>query len=401
MNYRESQTNAILTVPDEVPVSARESRILQYDLLIYNEGRTPHWHSVADAVNAAYLGGNETKDSTKGVWKRFNNKVRKFVLKQMANASILDNIIPGEREITIDMRKAAMQQLLGTQYVSAKHGKNEGIKRRVLLVSDYHATVHPFIRDSLLNEEYDLCVHAGDILDMWQLHQSRIEGKTLTQQEQVRTLDEEFQIMRAWFELLDVQTHAQHIVLMGNHDARLYALFVKWLDPVLRSESLLHQMFKQPLELLTEGLENFVLGQREMEWTYPDGMSVWAANSQYLCQLGDALISHMNFTGKQPLTAVNKLYQWVQDHQHVLQMQNVRLLAQAHTHSLALDRNAQGGHVCLVETGCALNASALGYGLVYNGNWTPSSVGYVTFDQWQENGSWRSDLSSVQLHGVG
>lgn len=402
MNYRDSLTNDIKEVPESMDLSPREQLILAYDIRAYEEELKPHWRSVAILLKTE-KGLQETKASCRGVYRRFMEKIRKQELKALHNDLLSDNMLVPSRDVSIAERKTEMvRQWLGTDYISSRSLIQKGKKRRVCVVSDYHGTVHPFIAQSLLKEEYDLCIHAGDILDMWSLHQSRIEGKSLTQQEKVVTLDEEIATMRAWFELLDEKTQAQHIVLMGNHDARLYSLFVKLLDPYLRSESLLCRMVRTPLELLTEGLENFTIGSRQMNWVYPDFSVIEAANSQYLYQLGDALISHMNFTGKQSGAAVSKLWSWVQDYRHNLELSNIRLCLQAHTHSLMLDKNAQGGHVHLVETGCALEATALGYGLVYNGNWTPSAVGYVLFDQYEEeSGIWKSDLNSIELKGVG
>lgn len=399
--YRDPQSGTLVSVPDEIPTTERERIVLQYDIDCYDGTTASHWQVVADAINEGY-GTQETYHSVRGVKKRFGKKLRYHTLKQLANATLEDNIIPRDREVTVADRKALALRLLETNYVSIPAPSPNGLKRRICVVSDYHGTVHPFVAESLLKREtYDICVHAGDILDMGQLHKSRIEGKHLTQQEQIMTVDEEIQRMRAWFELLDEHTKAQHIVMMGNHDARLYSLFVKYLDPILRSESLLIKMFRTPLELLTEGLENFTIGNRAMDWHYTNGDVEWAANSQYLVQLGDALVSHMNFTGKVPGTAVNKFYEWVQSYRIPLRLSDIRLFLQAHTHSLMIDRNCQGGHVHLVETGCALEAAALGYSLVYDGNWTPSAVGYITFDQSLENESWVTDLHSIKLHEVG
>lgn len=406
MRYRVPLENIVIDVPESVCWNDRDKQVLAYDIRIFEEEATPHWQCVADSMNDE-LHVDETASSVRSCKDRVSRRVQKMALQETVNDNLFRNVIFQDRDRTILDRKEAAQRWLGTEYESTKSPVKNGFKRRICVVSDYHGTIHPFIAESLLKTDYDLCIHAGDILDMWALHQARIEGKSLTNQEKGSTVDEEIQIMRTWFELLDEHTTAQHIVLMGNHDARLYAQFVRLLDPILRSESLLCRMFKTPLDLLVEGLENFTIGSREMEWSYPDGMTLIAAESQYLYQLGDALVSHMNFTGKTPGTAVNKLWSWVQDYRIPLGLTDIRLCLQAHTHSLMLDKNTQGGSVNLVETGCALTATALGYGLVYNGNWAPSSVGYVTFEQnWQEpgvdpkTGSWHTDLNSVQLHSI-
>jgi hypothetical protein len=346
-------------------------------------------------------GFEETADSVRSVKDRVTRRVRHAALIEVANDELVNNIVFRDRDRSIDDRKTDIAaRWLGSTYTSTPKVRLEGPYRRVIVVSDYHGTVHPFIEQWLLNNTYDICIHAGDILDSWSLHKSRLEGKSLTQQERATTIDEEIQTMRAWFEILDEKTEAEHIVLMGNHDARLYAQFVRLLDPILRSESLLSRMFITPLELLTQGLHQFKLGSRPMQWTYPDNSSELAATSQYLYEVGDALVSHMNFTGSQPGTAVNKLWQWIQTYRLPLQLSHIRLALQAHTHSLMLDKNCQGGSVHLVETGCAMRSTAAGYGLVYNGNWTPAAVGLVSFDQFLEDSQWVTRLNSVKLQGV-
>lgn len=399
MKYRLPNSEEIIDIPDHLVRNEREKQVLIYDIKVY--GQKPHWAKVAEAIEAE-VGYAETPDSVRSIKDRITTRVEREALVKTANNDLLKNIVFKDREITLEDRKAVFTQWMGTQYTSTYKVTLEGPYRKVVVVSDYHGTVHPNIAKWLLENEYDICIHAGDILDQWSVHASRLNGRTLTMQEKETYLDEEIQTMRAWFELLDEKTNAQHIVLHGNHDVRVEQTFIKLLAPILRNDSLMVRMFRTPLELLVEDLANFELGQKEMTWQYPSGMLRQAASSKYLYQLGDALISHMNFVGAQPGTAVNKLWNWLQAYRDVIVgLQDIRFCMQAHTHSFMLDKNCQGGHVYLAETGCALDAPALGYSLIYDGNWTPAAVGLTTFNQFLENGNWKTELESIQLHGVG
>lgn len=393
MKFRVPKTKDVIDIPDELIKTAREREVIEADIKAY--GDEDHWRAVVQLV------AGETPDSARSIKYRVNQRVREAALIDTINRDLAGNIMFRDRDKTVADYKAIALQWLGTGYTSTPRESLASDQRTVVVVSDYHGTVHPFIEQALLQDEYDICIHAGDILDQWGMHKSRLEGKSLTMQERESCLDEEIQRMRAWFELLDEHTDAEHIVIAGNHDVRVEAAFVRLLDPLIRNESLLVRMFRTPLQLLVEGLGKFSLCQQPMNWTYPNGQQDHAADSKFIYQLGDALVSHMNFTGRQPGSAVSALWRWVQDYRHVLGLSDIRLCLQAHTHSLMLDKNCQGGHVNLVETGCAMRADALGYSLTYNGNWTPGAVGYVTFTQYCRDGQWQTDLDSVQLHGVG
>lgn len=396
MQYRESKSNIIRDVPEALVLNDRDRFILECDAAEFEEGG---WEAVTEAVNERFP--NETIHSVRGVKRRFMNKVRNYMYREIVNNNLEDSLYVPDRDVAIPDRKQIAFKWLGSTHVSHKNRPSEATERRICVVSDYHGQPHSFIQESLLNEQYDVCVHAGDIFDMQTLSKPRMEGKSIAMQEKTLMLDEEIQNMRLWFELLDEHTNAQHVVLMGNHDARMYSLFARLLDPYLKTDSLLYRLFNTPLDIVTEGLENFILGQRDMEWHYPDLSIQHAANSQYLYQVGDVLVSHMDFTGKTPGQAVNALWGWVQDYMDVLAMHDIRVAMQAHTHKLSLDRNCQGGHVALVETGCAMSADRIGYSLVYKGHWTPSAVGYVLLDQYLEDDVWTTDLDSIKLKGIG
>jgi predicted phosphodiesterase len=402
MKYRVPVNNEIIDIPVSCIKTEREKTIIKYDIRSFEDDQDdiPHWEYVAGLIEQE-LGWEESADSVRSVKDRVTRRVRKAAIRDEVNSNLAKNIVFRERDQSIEDRKEIFQKWIGSNYESEKRPLFEGLTRRVVVVSDYHGTIHPGIMEWLLKNNYEICIHAGDILDQWSFHVSRINGTSLTAQEKETYLDEEIQTMRAWFETLDKETLAQHIVLTGNHDARVEAAFVRLMGPLLRRESLMLRMFRTPLELLVEGLENFELGSREMQWTYPLGGTQLAAVSKFIYQLDDVIISHMNFTGKQPGAAVGKLWDWIQSYRLPLDLSDIRLCCQAHTHKLTLDKNCQAGHVNLVETGCAMEATALGYGLTYNGNWTPSAVGLVSFKQHLTNGSWQTDLNSVKLHGVG
>lgn len=244
MDYRRPVTNDIITIPDSLCRTERERQVLCYDILVYEEDETVDWAAVAETINAEF-GTTETAASVRSVKDRITRRVEKMALRQEVNKSLLRDEVLIDRDVDVNTQRTELaKKVLGTSYVSTKSPSEVTIKRRVLVVSDFHGTIHPFILQSLLNEDYDLCIIAGDVFDQWGLHQSRLEGKSLTQQEKATYLDEEIIRMRAFCELLDEQKHAQFIVLAGNHDVRVEAAFVKLLAPIIGKESLLVRLFR-------------------------------------------------------------------------------------------------------------------------------------------------------------
>ncbi len=199
--------------------------------------------------------------------------------------------------------------------------------------------------------------------------------------------------MRAWLQEVIDYTHASIFVMDGNHD--------KWLWKILASTlpEWALEFFTDPIDLIIHDLppERISRAKTEFNAHYPSGDVERFTETRFLFPLGDALFSHMNFTGKNAGDGVRRLGAWIDQWHHVLGMPDFTCLVQFHGHKIAAIED-KGGFRALIEPGMGGSLSVEGYKTVYDGKWMPGNLGFVTFTQHHQGGDvWRTDTDSIDI----
>jgi len=264
--------------------------------------------------------------------------------------------------------------------------------RRVVAVGDIHGDPDPLILAEIIAQEPHIIILGGDILDA-----QRLGTHPQDEPRKSRSLREELTTTRAALQHLLDNTKAAIVIMRGNHDARAFKRMKEAL--ALAGEDL-ELLFNDPLRLLIAGLPQtrVQIIDTRFDFVAPNGYREEADSTQYLYRVGeDAIVSHCNFSGKQPGQAVDKLNKEISEHYPRLGWSEPRLLIQMHGHKIAhIER--QAGHKVLVEPGMGGRMTTESYKVGYKMVWQPGSLGFVAFDQVErESGVWQTDLGSVQV----
>lgn len=283
-------------------------------------------------------------------------------------------------------------RMLGSDYTKdrvqklyQKHFPREVKRQRVVTLGDVHALPDYRLIDMVIDRAPDLIVIGGDLLD-----EAAVSHFRNLQQQQRLALRSEIEQCRALLRRLLDNTEARVDIIRGNHEDRLPRIVAELLP-----EEVL-EFFSDPLYSVVAGFERVNVARTTLYHHMPDGTSRLLAESAYLYVCGDALISHMNFYGKQPGQAARKLYDWVREWRRPLGLGEIALYVQFHGHKVSI-AEVEGGFATLVEPGSAGEPSIDQYKVGYQASWGPSVAGALFFEQEWLDETWRTDLSSVEL----
>jgi hypothetical protein len=198
----------------------------------------------------------------------------------------------------------------------------------------------------------------------------------------------------AALELLLMKTRASIKIIEGNHDVRPHDRLME----VVPRNLLRFVTFNSPIDLLVQSLGSDrvervnleVAGQRPGQ---PEPKVI--GHTRHMCVVGDALLSHANFSGSKPGDAAYKCYLWANEWRRFLGWPDFGAVIQFHTHQWS-HVIAQGGFLALVEPGMMGEASVEQYKIGYNAKWKPGMLGAVSFEQSNVSGVWKTDLNSIR-----
>lgn len=285
------------------------------------------------------------------------------------------NISQKLREMGIPMGKTKVRLLYNANQPS----------RKIVAVGDIHANPYLPLIDLIVDENPDLIIIGGDLLDAASFS-SHTDDKTTDH----ATIKQEVSLARKYLTELLVRTNAHIEIIRGNHDDRLYKLVSSMMpDEVM-------QMVGDPLEMVIRGLERTKLVSMDVEAHLPSGHTRNLSNTRHMALYGDALVSHANFTGKDPGMAVKKLAGWTREWRRVLGWNDLALLIQFHGHKISFCE-VEGGWQMWVEPGMGGEPKIEHYKIGYNLKWSPGSIGAVSFTQQMITGRWCTNYSSVKL----
>lgn len=259
--------------------------------------------------------------------------------------------------------------------------------RTIVAVGDIHANPYTPLIDLIVNESPHLIVVGGDLLDAASFS-THIDDKGKTHE----TIKQEIKRSRDFLiELLARTSTNTHIeIIRGNHDDRLH----KMITAILPEDVV--EMVTDPLELTIKGLERTRLVNMDVRACLPSGHSRILSNTSHMMLYGDALVSHANFSGKDPGMAVKKLAGWTREWRRVLGWDELALLIQFHGHKISFCE-VEGGWQIWVEPGMGGEPKIEHYKIGYNLKWNPGSIGAVSFKQQYIGGGWKTNYSSVKL----
>lgn len=277
----------------------------------------------------------------------------------------------------LDSTKDGVQKL----YKKSRGDGEMWISRKVIAAGDFHG--HPDLKllQLILDENPDLFVAGGDLVDASQFsHFTRSAG------EKIVTLEKESARVNKWLEAI----RCHKILLTGNHEDHIRKTILASIPVSSR-----HMVdIKDPLEGCIEGLENCEISSMPLYAHMPNGTTkIKVTETKYMLQLGDVLLSHNNFTGEQ---ATKKLMRWTDDHRAMFNWPHFRMLVQFHTHAVD-KREVRNGHTVLVEPGMVGTPDSEAYKYQYNTKYQPGIIGAVVFTQKKERGRWITDLSSIKI----
>lgn len=290
---------------------------------------------------------------------------------------------PVEHQPLTDNARDMMEQYLGTSLVLPERmpRKKPG-RTRIVAVGDLHGSPDPELIAEIIRLAPDEIYIGGDVF-----HQEQVSPHGRLPKETLRlTLRQEMANCRAALELLLRELPASIHIMRGNHDDWISKLFTS-----LVPEALL-DFFTDPLDLLISGLPRTEMVVSKWRQYYPSGADMELGESRYMCVVGDAFLSHGNFTGKWPGDAVQKLSLWLARWRRTLGLPDLSLLVQFHGHKCA-HLEDEGSWQTWIEPGMAGLPSTESYKMQYKGSWSPGVIGAVYFEQ--EQG--RTDRSSIRL----
>lgn len=280
-----------------------------------------------------------------------------------------------------------IREYLGTTltFDAIKRPKKPSTIRTIVAVGDLHGNPHPAMLPLIIGQKPDLIIVGGDIYDQaaFSTHPKGYGEKTEAfENEQVR--------VRAWYETLLTHTLADMITMRGNHDDRFFKQLMDLLPPHFLP------FVTDPLDVLFAGLptERCKIHSTDARMHHSSLPDEAMGKLTYMLPLGDALLSHANFTGGETTTAVEKLAKWVGNWYQPLGWPDPSLLIQFHTHQWVYLRPRAGMRV-LAEPGMAGMPAVEGYKIGYQSKWRPGTLGAVSFKQEIVNGEWKTLLSSV------
>jgi len=257
--------------------------------------------------------------------------------------------------------------------------------RKIIAIGDIHANPDTKLLREIIALKPDHIFIGGDLLNSEQ-----VSTHPLALDEKRVKLQTEMRIDRAYIAALHTHTNAHIDIFYGNHDHRFHRLVSE-----LLGEGLMF-LVRDPLEMIIQGIPNVRIIKQPMYAKTPDGTIFPMGDMRYMAIVGDALLSHANFTGKNPGMAVRKLYGWVQEWRKLMQWPDFSTYVQFHGHKIHYSAE-QGGYVQLVEPGMGGTQVHESYKLNYDAKWTAGTTGCVYFEQGNYGGVWKTIRSTVRI----
>lgn len=280
----------------------------------------------------------------------------------------------------------AIREYLGTTLVIQKlPDKRTGTTRTVVAIGDLHGNPHPALLQLIIAAKPDLIIVGGDVYD-----QAAFSNHPKGYGEQVEAFELEQCRIRAWFETVLARTKAKVIIMRGNHDDRFY----KQLLGLLPAHFM--PFVKDPLDVLIADIpsDRIEVHGIQVQMHHPSLPPEELGRMHYMMPLGDALLSHANFTGGETTTAVEKLQKWVNNWRQPLGWPDMALLVQFHTHQWVYLK-PKAGFVTLVEPGMGGMPAVEGYKIGYQSKWRPGTLGATVFKQELWENTWHTVHNSV------
>lgn len=260
--------------------------------------------------------------------------------------------------------------------------------RAIVAVGDLHGNPHPALLPHIIALQPDLIAIGGDAFDL-----AKFSAHPKEWGERSEEFEAELRRLVAYIEILLTKTKAMIIIMRGNHDNRVYRM----LSDLIPGHLLQFIKIKDPLQLLVDGLNSprVSLNMQQVTAHAPRIPEVELGKSAYLLPLGDAVLSHNNFTGGEPGQAALKLQKWSDEWHQYLGWAEPRLLVQFHVHQWSFQFK-RGGHLCLVEPGMGGSPAIESYKTGYASKWKPGTLGALSFTQQCINGEWVTLLETVK-----
>lgn len=260
-----------------------------------------------------------------------------------------------------------------------------GSVRKIVAIGDIHANPDPLLLKQIIGLQPDHIMIGGDLLDS-----SEVSAHGLSVGEQRTHFRLEMRICRAFVATLKANTQAHIKIFRGNHDDWWHRKI-----STLIEEQLLF-LVQDPLEMIIYGMPDVELISQPLFAKTPDGMTFPMGDMRHMAIVGDAFLSHANFTGKNPGMAVRKLYEWVQEWRKLMQWPDFGMYVQFHGHKIHYS-SEQGGYVQLIEPGMGGTPCPEHYKVGYQAKWTPGATGALYFEQGEYETGWKTIRSSIKI----
>lgn len=256
--------------------------------------------------------------------------------------------------------------------------------RTIGAVGDIHSALDPRLWEMLKARKLDIFEVGGDTSDSASAsHYKRQMEQTIVAFATELTLGENF--FKECSKLYPLTN-----VLYGNHDHRWHTALAALIPDVLLDKI-------DPIKNMIQGLPNVHMVNMAVKSHMPDGTVLdMDKRTRYMHIVGDALLSHCNFSGKYPGDAAKRLYDWTANWRRPLGWPELSLYIQFHGHKMSYAER-EGGYAALVEPGMGGGPKAEAYKVDYDAKWGPASIGAVVFKQERREGKWKTLLSSVEL----
>lgn len=360
-------------------MASQDPRVRQRIIQLRNDNEDLPFSLIAEMVNEKFdLEGKDqhTKDSAQKIYYRYKESGPDTPDEEYLEPTVSSTGITDQFRKWIGDSWAPKSITKSTRSVDIE---------RVCVVGDLHGDPDPHIIRAIVACNPTRIIFGGDSMDSRQASPHKDVGL-----KNERTLLEEVSAVRASLEYLLDNTAANIDIIEGNHD--------QWTKRLISDKipDWLMDFFTDPLDLIVDGMPKIVRRiNTQLTFKYPDGRIEPFTESAFLYPLGDALISHMNFTSKLPGQAVTKLANWMEEHRLQLGLPEFALYIQNHGHKSAKLDTRSGWRV-LVEPGMGGNMRTEGYKSVYKSSWLFGTPGFTYFEQNYRNGSWFTDRATVR-----
>jgi len=399
-----------LDVPDDIFPRNIETRNRWIAVLkVAREvGETPFRNNkITKRYNERY-GTKATTSAIKSVLDRVKKKVVTwYEVNSLGNTALHE--LTASPELTADEALVMYRDFIGlSQKIAAAEPESTWSSRLVFILADLHGSPVDSLLPAMVavskRPEYKdmsfFTVYAGDVFDMFNTaHAGKVNEVPVGAAEfGQKEYQLESALLTGFVGNAVYEFPGRHVMVTGNHDLMTPKYLPKGIPYWIR-----RTFIREPLELLVAPFDGSVeLGSWNVDYHMPDGeVLTHYKDVPEAYVLGDLLVSHMNFSGRVPGSAVQGLYSWWQNNRIQFGLEKIRVLVQAHAHNLYCGDTA-GGHVVLIEPGYLGDMRKLKYKVGYNA-WGESGAprGFVTCVQHEQSQDvWKTDLKTIQLHRI-